>query len=378
MVLAAALAVVSLAFAGEGASSRRDVSLDLESKAAVWRAMKFLESCQKANGSWCDSPPVTALVVSAMLSSGEEDFGPGSAVVGKALGYVRGFAQPDGGIYDKVYPNYSTSVCAVALLDAGLAEDKKLLQKARTFLADIQADESEDISPANPQYGGWGYEKDPAGGGMHPADMSNTQFALEALKSLEKLPEEGQSAAGGAPTCTELAYGRAIAFLQRCQNLQAVNDQPWASNDGGFVYGPTASKAGPTPEGGLRSYGSMTYAGLKSMVYARLAKGDRRVQSAYDWVRMHWTVTENPGLGRQGLYYYYMTMAKALSVYGSDTIVDAEGRSYDWRKELISQLLKVQRADGSWANDNGRWMEQMPELATSYAIMAIEDARKGW
>jgi squalene-hopene/tetraprenyl-beta-curcumene cyclase len=93
---------------------------------------------------------------------------------------------------------------------------------------------------------------------------------------------------------------------------------------------------------------------------------------------MHWTVTENPGLGRQGLYYYYMTMAKALSVYGSDTIVDAEGRSYDWRKELISQLLKVQRADGSWANDNGRWMEQMPELATSYAIMAIEDARKGW
>ena len=33
-----------------------------------------------------------------------------------------------------------------------------------------------------------------------------------------------------------------------------------------------------------------------------------------------------------------------------------------------------QRADGSWFNDNGRWMESIPELATSYALMTLETA----
>ena len=228
----------------------------------------------------------------------------------------------------------------MALVEAGLPEDKPLLAKARAFLLEAQADESEDLKPADALYGGWGYEKNPAGEVMHRADLSNAQFALEALKDLEAVAEEDKAAAGtgeGSRTRTELCYERAIVFLQRCQNLKATNDQPWASNDGGFVYSPVESKAGATEDGGLRSYGGMTYSGLKSMIYAGLDKNDPRVLAAFDWIRRHWSVTENPGLGDQGLYYYYLTMARALNAYGVQEILTPQGERHEWRRELTGQ-----------------------------------------
>ena len=39
----------------------------------------------------------------------------------------------------------------------------------------------------------------------------------------------------------------------------------------------------------------MTYAGLKSFLYAGVSKDDPRVKAAVEWVRKHYTVTENPG-----------------------------------------------------------------------------------
>lgn len=375
----AALGLASAAIASEELPAR-DVSLLMESQAAVRRALRYLESTQRENGSWKDDPAITALCVTAMVGSGQEEYMASSKPVTRGLDYVRGFAKPDGGIYDKFYASYSTSVCAMALLEAGLPEDRQLLEGARAWLLDAQADESEAFHPDSPQYGGWGYEDDPTRDAMHRADMSNTQFAIEAIRNLDDLAaaDEALGSSGEAQARTELAYDRAIAFLQRCQNLESHSDQPWASNDGGFVYRPGESKAGATPEGGLRSYGGMTYAGLKSMVYARLSRDDPRVAAAYDWARMHWSVTENPGLGQQGLYYYYLTMSRALDAYGEEVIVDARGQQHDWRAELVSQLLKVQRADGSWVNENGRWMEQMPELVTAYSVIAIGHATQVW
>ncbi len=359
----------------------RDASLLLEGKAAVRRGLRFLKGQQKANGSWQDHPAVTALVVTAMVGSGQEDFGPSSEVVSEGLEFIRGHARPDGRIYDRFYASYSTSICAMALVEAGLPQDRLLIRRARESLLDGQADEGEQFSSDDVQYGGWGYEKHHSGEGMHRADMSNTQFALEALHILEGIgPEDRPEAESGqgSKTRTELAYGRAMVFLERCQNLQATNDQDWASNDGGFVYRPGESKAGSTPAGGLRSYGGMTYAGLKSMIYAGLDRNDPRVRAAYEWARRHWTLQENPGLGQQGLYYYYLTLARALNAYGVEVIVDADGRKHDWRRELIARLLEVQNGNGSWVNISGRWMESMPELVTAYAVLAIEQAAAGW
>jgi len=377
---AAATAAVAAGLWGQERSlPKRDESMLRECRAAMGRAVHYLESTQREDGSWRQDPAVTALVVVGILGSGQEGYGPRSVVVARALDYIRRFAKPDGSIYDRYYPCYSTSVALLALAEAGLPQDRELIRRGKRFLLDLQADESEGFTPESADYGGWGYEASPSREAARRADLSNTQMAIEAIKRLEALDRQERAGAKSPPgTRTDLAYDMALKFLQRCQNYRATNDQPWASDDGGFVYRPGESKAGGTPQGGLRSYGSMTYAGLKSMVYARLSRDDPRVLAAYRWACMHWSVTENPGLGQQGLYYYYMTMARALNVYGREVLVDARGVAHDWRSELVDQLLKTQNADGSWVNENGRWMERMPELVTAYVLIALRSATEHW
>src|SRR5207248_3329945 len=183
------------------------------------------------------------------------------------------------------------------------------------------------------------------------------------------------------------AFANALKFITRTQNNSETNDQKFAGNDGGFVYTPANdgdSQAGvfigPDGKKHVRSYGSMTYAGLKSMIYAGLSKDDPRVKSAVDWIQHHWTLDENPGMrdadathATHGLYYYFYVYAHALHAYGEPTITDANGVKHDWRQELIAKLSSLQKEDGSWLGEK-RWMENNPSLATAYAVMALEEA----
>ena len=165
--------------------------------------------------------------------------------------------------------------------------------------------------------------------------------------------------------------------MSRCQNLEtAHNTTAHASKvgDGGFYYTPAAggnSQAGNTANGGLRSYGSMTYAGLKSMIYAGLTPEDQRVKAAIDWITKFYSIEENPGLGQQGVFYYYQMFAKALSTMELDTVQDADGKAHDWRKELAEHLFKLQQENGAWLNKNDRWYEGNPDLATAYVLIAL-------
>jgi squalene-hopene/tetraprenyl-beta-curcumene cyclase len=175
------------------------------------------------------------------------------------------------------------------------------------------------------------------------------------------------------------------------QNNSETNDQSWSGNDGGFIYSPGEddkgdSKAGeytgPDGKRMLRSYGSMTYAGLKSFVYAGLTKDDPRVKAAWDWITKNWTLEENPGMrmgnpqaARQGYFYYFLTLARALDEYDQPTITDPQGAKHDWRVELIEKLSSLQKPDGSWSGE-ARWYEGNPVLATAYTVMALQEAQK--
>ena len=75
-------------------------------------------------------------------------------------------------------------------------------------------------------------------------------------------------------------------------------------------------------------------------------------------------------MGPQGLYYYYQTMAKALSAANIDKLPLADGRTADWRAELGGRLLSKQREDGSWL-ENGRWMESNPVLVTAFTVLSL-------
>ena len=115
----------------------------------------------------------------------------------------------------------------------------------------------------------------------------------------------------------------------------------------------------------------MTYAGLKSLIYAGVQASDPRVVAATEWIANNYDLTSNPGLGDAGLYYYYHTFAKALDALGTDTLADAEGREHDWRSDLIRELTARQKPDGSFVNANERWLEGEANLATAYALLAL-------
>jgi squalene-hopene/tetraprenyl-beta-curcumene cyclase len=114
------------------------------------------------------------------------------------------------------------------------------------------------------------------------------------------------------------------------------------------------------------------------MIYAELKPDDPRVRAAYEWITKNYTLAENPGLGQEGLFYYYHTMAKALSALKVALLTTTDGTTIDWRKELLSKLIEKQKGDGSWVNDSGRWWENDPILVTTYALIAVNMIGTGW
>ena len=54
-----------------------------------------------------------------------------------------------------------------------------------------------------------------------------------------------------------------------------------------------------------------------------------------------------------------------------DFIKTKDGKTIDWRADVTGKLLNLQKGDGSWINDQGRWMESDPVLTTSYILMAL-------
>jgi squalene-hopene/tetraprenyl-beta-curcumene cyclase len=116
----------------------------------------------------------------------------------------------------------------------------------------------------------------------------------------------------------------------------------------------------------------MSYAGLLSYIYANVGKDDPRVTAVFDWLSHNYTLEENPGMGQDGLFYYYHTMSKGLSAHGAETLTLADGKKVEWASELALKLINLQESDGSWVNASGRWWEKDPALVTAYAVRTLE------
>jgi squalene-hopene/tetraprenyl-beta-curcumene cyclase len=350
--------------------ARQDKQIDDSDQAAVRRAYEqmvgraigYLKTKGRADdGSYSSpaGPGVTAMVTTALLQHGVS---PDDPFVADSLRVLQQKVQPDGGIYESgsTHRNYETCLAILAFSAANRdGRYAALLKKADAFVKGLQWDEGESVDASSESYGGAGY------GSHKRPDLSNTTFLIDALKSTGNAADSE-------------AIQRALVFVSRCQNLESEHNTTKFSAknpDGGFYYTPAAggtSQAGETDEGGLRSYGSMTYAGLKSMIYAGVGPEDKRVQAAVQWLRKNYDLKANPGMGTAGLFYYYHTFAKALSAFGQDTFKDADGTEHNWRAELIGELARRQQPDGSWVNtDNPRWLEGDANLVTGYALLAL-------
>jgi len=347
--------------------------MDVATRAGVsiQKGLSYLVSQQRPDGAWeafgKPHPAITALVIKALAQ--DPSYGSDHPAVRRGLAYLLKFVQDDGGIYipGDGMQNYHTSVAVMALSSIKKGEHRGVLKGAQRFLKKLQWDEGEGYEASNNWYGGAGY-------GKHKRpDLSNTQLMLEALHQ-SGLP-------GDDP-----AYQKAMKFVQRCQMMEKTNDQGFAkgSLDGGFIY--TAANGGESKAGTetvdgdthLRSYGSMTYAGFKSMLYANLSHSDPRVLAAIRWIREHYTLDHNPNMpgksAQQGLFYYYYVFARAFVAWGQEMIEDGTGVPHEWRTELCQKLMTLQRADGSWVNEADRWYEGNPHLVTAYAVLSMQSA----
>ncbi len=391
------LLVLMMVMVFAGQATAVDDIYRVKAQRQIDKAVDYLRKTQTGNGSWTPDagPAITALILTGLMDA--QNVGHDDPMVKRGIKYVVSQVKyaEDGkfdGIHAGALKNYSTSLCLMALARVnGDAEIAILVGECRKYLRTLQWQigmidpKGNKITKDHPYYGGVGY-------GKHGRpDLSNTQLMIEALH------ESGSSK-------SDPAYYRAMIFVQRLQgrtdegdgNKMVVGGKHLMPNDGGMIYatsvnkgkiGEPESKAGfdeevteDGPVTRLRSYGSMTYAGFKSYLYAQLKRDDPRVTDAMKWILGHYTLKYNPGMPKeqslQGHYYYMMTFAKALKAWGKEELVLKGGKKIKWAHDLIDQLGKMQREDGSWINEASRWMERDPNLVTGYGVLCLTHVLK--
>jgi squalene-hopene/tetraprenyl-beta-curcumene cyclase len=357
------LLLFSFLKSADNTQAKIDISLQKEVEHAVISSLKWLYDKQESDGSWNHYPAITALVLSSFMKSH-----PGvtleDTVLAKGYAYLKSCIQPDGGIYIDDMKSYNTSLAVMAFRNARSLEFVDIISTGQKHLLKAQYTEESGYPVDSLYYGGIGY-----GGTDKAPDLSNLQWAIEAIYDQNRSDDRNKTVQESElQLAKDRFFTKAIQFLQRTQNYDKTNDQAYSGNDGGFMYRPGESKAGET-----RSYGGMTYAGLKSFIYAQVDKNDERVQAAFGWITKNYDFSQNPGMENQGLYYYYVTAAKALNAYNVDIIKDETGEKHYWRKELAGQILQLQKTEGFWVNDNARWWENNPVLVTAYCVLALEE-----
>jgi squalene-hopene/tetraprenyl-beta-curcumene cyclase len=337
---------------GSALAADQDPALISQAQRAIDNGLRWLRSVQKADGGWGGHLGITELALTAFARSHRayrEHDGP---FMRNAINKIRAAAKPDGAITEggtnEATKNYTTAIGIMALKALGDRKHDEIIQKAQQWLKAQQTAEALGYQPQDKFYGGFGY-----GSSLRP-DLSNTQFALEALRTT------------GVPA-SDPVFARAIQFIQRTQNRTESNDVPGALDDGGFAYYP-----GFSFEGGWTSTGSMTYAGIKSYIYADMDRNDPRVQSALKWITKNYTVDEHPGRGAKAYYYYIDVFARTLNILNTKTVVTDDGVKRDWFRDMVTKLLAEQRPEGYWVNSrsNAEW-EDRPELCTAHALLAL-------
>lgn len=359
-----------------------NVSLKLEIERAIAKGVDFLKSQQnKETGAWSDpvNPAFTALAISSIL--GDPNLDPAKALpaeVEKGYAFLLSNVQDDGGIYGKGLATYNTSLSLMALSQSGKKEHLPVIAKARRLLINQQQDYDKRGVVDNLYDGGIGY-----GGSSTHSDLSNTTLALEAIYYSKKVLDDS-----GFKDLNEidLDWNAAIEFISATQNSEASMKRLGEGytvreeDRGGFIYYPGSTKSeeielktGGGTRTALRSYGSMSYAGLLSFIHADMDREDPRIASVMSWLQKNYTLEENPGMEAQGLFYYYHMMAKALAITGTKTLVAPDGKKINWKEELALKVMSVQQPEGSWINQgSNRWMEDNPVLVTAYSLLALE------
>jgi len=358
------------------------------------RAARYLLARRSADGTWNsdtyglfkDPAAITPVVTVALQSlSGTPEK---QAAIDKALDYLSSLVTPDGTLESKLnYPYYTAPLAILALEKSHTQTQVKARQGWVSYLKRRQLAEDLGWKPEDKEYGGWGYcvvePLKPEPGKLGPSyvesNLSATLFTLEALR------------AGGVAT-DDPAITNALVFVRRCQNF--CDDPARADplvDDGGFFFiydDPVRNKAGVvadmenTGRQRYHSYGSMTADGLRALRLCGLPDTDPRVLAARRWLERNFSARQHPGAyaamresQRNAVYYYYSaSVSRALLDLGIREVDTRDGK-VTWADALADELIKRQRADGSWENPVNNVRENDPVVCTCLAVRALANCR---
>jgi squalene-hopene/tetraprenyl-beta-curcumene cyclase len=397
-----AVAVLALALAQD----------DFKSKwmSSYARAAEFLVKGQGEDGQWgrefqgrrWPSMALTVLATDVLVRMPKELREKHQGAIDKAIDSIEKSQDEKEGSWHEPpgqLKAYVTSIAIMALHAHDPARHKDRIERGQKYLVELQ--KKEGFWTGSTGYGEVEYKPPQDGQGQPERKVSDSGNMSTTGMAADALHESGLQDAE--------YWKRVVEFLSKCQNSSETTlDPEWlklleskgfkVGNDGGFIYKPdpdSAEKYGGVTKGAdgknvINSYGSMTYTGLKTYIYAGLKRDDPRVKSAVDWVRKHYNIDYHPGFsfdetearrkGNQGLYYYYMAMTRALDAWGEHPFVTEDGKKHDWTREIGEKLVSLQKEDGSWVNEQVRWWEGDKLLCTPYVmkIYALLGQDKYW
>lgn len=332
-LLLAALTLVAIAPV-QGA----DLSAD-QVKRSIEMGIDYLLRVQnERNGTWSEHPgqpsAVTSLCTLALLNAGVPADHPRIQL---ALKYLRGF---------KPEMTYATSLQTMVFCAAEPKKDLLLIRRNAKWLEERQIRMGD-------KAGAWSY---PSQGG---GDNSNSQFALLALYEAERV---------GVPV-GEKTWRLSYEYWRDCQN----ENGSW-----GYLRGMAGS-------------GSMTCAGIAAMVITtgqlnigdaevidgRLVccgqqKSNASIDRGLEWLAGSFSVSVNPGAGlKQGWLLYYL--------YGVERVGRMTARRFigkhDWYRAGAEKLVREQdRLSGYWKGVGHA--EDNPEIGTSLALLFLSKGRR--
>lgn len=364
--------------------------------AAIDGGQLYLFANQEENGSWMDSQETgaslatTAMAVSALLETGISKQDP---AIFKAIDFIKGFVQEDGGIYDpndSGHANYANGVSLIALsLYGEFGEDPAfdaIIQNAVDYTLSRQnlpVPEEVDQTPKEyygAYYGGWTYRKT-SSGEWSDGDLSNTQYAVMGLWYAYQYM--GKTIAGEAWADALFTYLKRSHGWHDEANGDTWNDQAWADGknelgvDGAFSYKPDSESFYPG--------GSMTGAGLWCLAMIGLDQ-HKMVDIALEWFNAEDNYTWDRNAGDYyanepdtAYYYYVYTMAKALTaVVGSQNNLGNHDWVQDLKNKMLEKKMDVQGADPAqnyW--DGGGSLDGGDVISTSWVLMSLAFADPG-
>jgi hypothetical protein len=390
------LVVLAILPAGAQAAGREDLAARVD--AALAKAARYMIAKQSADGAWRsatygamrDGPSLTPLVMSALLFLPQG--GPaGPAALRKGADYLAGFVDDRGRLKvaerELLFPVYTAASASRVVV---LVERSPRYLRAQDawlkYLRARQLNEALGWQPSDSEYGGWGYAlnvpRKPAAGAakefLHESNLAATVFALAALRSAKV-------------HANDPAYAQALVLVKRCQNFsdeKAVADGKF--DDGGFFFIPAddaqnkAGAAGKDRFGRVRarSYGTMTADGIRALLRCGLAEDHARVVAARRWLERNFSAAHNPGefpadraVLQDATYYYWVWAASHAFLALHVQRVETSSGPIDWPTAFAEELLKRQRADGSWTNRFTDAKEDDPLVSTPWAAAALAIGR---